>query len=1500
MRRLRLTALLAVALPLAAQQHPNMERGFQADKVYQLSGIDNVNVYNGNLSLSIPIGSEYPGNGTLRYNLTLSYNSKNWDQEQYIYENFDVCYRPPGSEIPPPSECYQPFVKTVPSKSSNAGMGWTLSLGRLLSPSDPELYTGPAGSGESYWVYESPDGARHAFSMGEDNLPTLYTRDGSFLRGTAIDDHLEVHFPDGMIQTFGSAGNNTYRLTQVRDPFGNHLDVCYTAQCSGNDGDWTLREYSASDSNTPVRQHFIRFTDLTTGPNNPQHAPPNYDKVVSSVDVAAFNGTRAVYSFAYTTDAISYLTAGCYGDYRQGDTPNPSVPRLKTVTLPDASRWQMEYGNSGVCSALTKLVLPTGGRMEWEYMPYSVPTIACRTLLIPNGDFGDAFFSTVEGVATKKLYTDVQQQTPESTWTYAQGSSLLALFACQSGNLTQKQQQSTVSITSPDGLKTEHYFSVWNTSANPNPPNPAQNPPTFFDISEYALPFTRGPGSGCDAAFSSSEWCLSSQVFECPSGQCSSTPKRSTYVRYEGDSRYSASGFEGYGYRREVATKTVFHDDGDRSVQTVRSRYDGLGHFRDTLTSDSWSGFSRDEVTNYNPSKSDVSVNATTWANYPANNRPATSEPWLLHLFTTSTVSAFDTSTVPTTSSTVETDFCFNSTTGFLNWKRLVTGATPANDVVVAFDPGSNGNVTTERYFGGDITPLASSIACPNSFNAQPAFTLNHTYASGVRKSSQYSGLNFKSLDLTIDANTGFPSASADTSGRQTAFEYDALGRITKISSPGAAWTTYSYGATETPPHASAKQNSTGSPITPLTEKHYYYDGLGRLKQSRTHMPANWSVTTQTYDLAGRPATTSMPEYRNGSGYESFSPLHTSSYAYDLLGRVVQVTAPDYNQTTMSYTGSRLVKKTQKYNAADTNVSTQEEYDGAGQLQAVTENFCESSCGADANVRTAYKYDAAGHLICVDMSGSDPCSAGTHNRSFTYDGRGFLQKEIHPENGTSNYKYDALGHVTEKTVNAGGSADVQYDYDLAGRLRLVKQKTPQKTLKDLAYNDIVGSQNFGKLETSIRYNYDIPPGAAVPVTVKETYTYGDSAGRLTDKTTRITGIGAARDVTQSYNYDDLDAISDIGYPATTSGSPAWSHLLPKHNYGFLTRLDANNAQLSFMPPLTDINYTAGGTVNVVPHYTGVTDTYTPDPYGMARPQSIAFAGWSTVSCTVPTIGAIQSSSGASLIYGQSTTLSISADGHGETPTYQWYLGGSAIGGATLSSYTATPTQTSTYLVRVTNSCGPVDSASITTTVQLSAPTGLVALGSSTSISISWQASSGATGYDVWRQSNGVWVKLTATPFTTSPYLDSAAADSAYVYHVFAVGTNVVSSGPSNNDVASSFVFTPVSSGQPIMFANFDDVLQHGINRLLTATGNPTRSWHDIDNVSGADCTISAASDPNPVTHSTILAAHILALRCAMNRALTSAGVPLTAYTDPSPANVFIKALHINELQNRTK
>ena len=56
MRRLVvLSLLLSVGVVLEAQQHPNVARGFDAGRPYQMNGIDDVNLFNGSLTVTIPI-----------------------------------------------------------------------------------------------------------------------------------------------------------------------------------------------------------------------------------------------------------------------------------------------------------------------------------------------------------------------------------------------------------------------------------------------------------------------------------------------------------------------------------------------------------------------------------------------------------------------------------------------------------------------------------------------------------------------------------------------------------------------------------------------------------------------------------------------------------------------------------------------------------------------------------------------------------------------------------------------------------------------------------------------------------------------------------------------------------------------------------------------------------------------------------------------------------------------------------------------------------------------------------------------------------------------------------------------------------------------------------------------------------------------------------------------------------------------------------------------------
>jgi hypothetical protein len=110
------------------------------------------------------------------------------------------------------------------------------------------------------------------------------------------------------------------------------------------------------------------------------------------------------------------------------------------------------------------------------------------------------------------------------------------------------------------------------------------------------------------------------------------------------------------------------------------------------------------------------------------------------------------------------------------------------------------------------------------------------------------------------------------------------------------------------------------------------------------------------------------------------------------------------------------------------------------------------------------------------------------------------------------------------------------------------------------------------------------------------------------------------------------------------------------------------------------------------------------------------------SCTAPTISAQPQN--RNIAAGASTSLSVTASGTAPL-SYQWYVGtagnvSSPVTGGATASITVTPSATTTYWVRVTNSCGTVDSAIGTVTVTVcpvvnitSASASPVTLGSST-------------------------------------------------------------------------------------------------------------------------------------------------------------------------------------------
>jgi hypothetical protein len=70
--------LAAAAAPAAADPHPNTQGGVDVNQIFQVGGVDNVNLFNGALTVTVPLGISYPVSSRMSHRLTLAANSNPW------------------------------------------------------------------------------------------------------------------------------------------------------------------------------------------------------------------------------------------------------------------------------------------------------------------------------------------------------------------------------------------------------------------------------------------------------------------------------------------------------------------------------------------------------------------------------------------------------------------------------------------------------------------------------------------------------------------------------------------------------------------------------------------------------------------------------------------------------------------------------------------------------------------------------------------------------------------------------------------------------------------------------------------------------------------------------------------------------------------------------------------------------------------------------------------------------------------------------------------------------------------------------------------------------------------------------------------------------------------------------------------------------------------------------------------------------------------------------
>jgi len=392
-------------------------------------------------------------------------------------------------------------------------------------------------------------------------------------------------------------------------------------------------------------------------------------------------------------------------------------------------------------------------------------------------------------------------------------------------------------------------------------------------------------------------------------------------------------------------------------------------------------------------------------------------------------------------------------------------------------------------------------------------------------------------------------SATVSGTARISKWTYDLYGNALTADGPRTDVndvTTYTY-YTATDSNLGRRGNLASvtnalGQVTQITS----YDANGR---PLSITDPNGAITTLTYDLRGRLTS------KNVAG-------ETTSYQYDGLGQLTQVTLPDSSSLSYSYDAAhRLTDITDSQGNtvhytldALGNHTREDTKDPTGALVRTQQSVFDAlnrlwkSIGAQGQT-TVYAYDAKGNLT----SRTDPLSHTTTNQydaldrlikaidpnlgqtQYGYDGQDHLTQVIDPRNLTTNYSVDGLGNstqqvspdtgTTQRSFDAAGNVIsrtdakgqvTQYQYDALNRLTRI---TYQDSSQDI-YTWDQGTNGQGHLTEIDQKN----PAGTLVLTIQYSY---DAHGRRLSEVRQVAG----QTYTTQYQYDSGGRLNQLTYPS---------------------------------------------------------------------------------------------------------------------------------------------------------------------------------------------------------------------------------------------------------------------------------------------------------------------------------------------------------------------------------
>jgi YD repeat-containing protein len=376
------------------------------------------------------------------------------------------------------------------------------------------------------------------------------------------------------------------------------------------------------------------------------------------------------------------------------------------------------------------------------------------------------------------------------------------------------------------------------------------------------------------------------------------------------------------------------------------------------------------------------------------------------------------------------------------------------------------GNVIRSRIFG----PSFATIEEFSEYDPTGRFLTKKTNALG------------HVVLVAYDLARGNKTATTDSNGNTTEWEYDFLGRMIHERTADGLETATHYlvddGNGPMNANTMVRVDRSGAP-----PQFAYFDLHGReLRKVTTAFDGTPVSLDREYNHKGELLRESVP-WEN-----SIMPSWpwAKAYTYDDLGRVLSITRPMNKVTTYTYTGLTVTLKNARNQILKQTRNLQNEL-----IETEDHNGSKTLFARDARRRLTSITDSAGNVTAM-----------------TYDLLGNRISLNEPNSGITTFTFNALGNLVFQR-DADGN-EISYAYDSAGRLIT---RTEASDVNSWQYDTAVNGIGMPAMVTG-------------PNGYKERYTY-DTFSR--PQTTIVSIDGA--DYTIGTSYDNFGRVATLTYPS---------------------------------------------------------------------------------------------------------------------------------------------------------------------------------------------------------------------------------------------------------------------------------------------------------------------------------------------------------------------------------